>query len=234
MGVTYSPVPMLICLACALLPFAGVQVSYLLAAGAGDVPWCFPYLDSCTSISATGRQGPASFLFRGVMLPSSTLIAVFWWLHGSWLRQAAPTLQPRARRTMLVLGWGACLGLIMYVTVLGEAGHLWRTQRRVGTILFFSLTYLSQLLLAAQLWRLPPAINKHAAPVARWMLRLCVLMLCIGVGSVVIRALDPIWHDAIEDAVEWQLALLLQLNFLFCALLWRRGSWHLTFRPPQR
>ncbi|MDP5070546.1 MAG: hypothetical protein NWQ45_06565, partial [Congregibacter sp.] len=42
--------PLLMCLACALLPFMAVQITYLLSASYGFVQWCFPYFDSCTSI----------------------------------------------------------------------------------------------------------------------------------------------------------------------------------------
>ena len=39
----------------ALLPLAAIHLCYLLAAYLGHVPWCLPYVDSCTSISAAGR-----------------------------------------------------------------------------------------------------------------------------------------------------------------------------------
>jgi hypothetical protein len=61
------------------------------------------------------------------------------------------------------------------------------------------------------------------------MLRTCFLMLCIGVLSVVIQAISEPWHDAVEDAIEWGLALLLQVNFLLVALLWRRPPAELNF-----
>ena len=44
-----------------LLPLVCVHTTYLIAASHGHVPWCVPYWDSCTSISATGRQLPETF-----------------------------------------------------------------------------------------------------------------------------------------------------------------------------
>jgi hypothetical protein len=225
-----SRMPALLCLGSALLPFLTVQLSYLLAAQAGSVPWCIPYIDSCTSISATGRSGPASYLFRAGMLPSSTLIAGFWWLHWRWLRElrgGQPSLRGRA---MLTLGLLACAGLVMYVSVLGEIGDLWRLQRRIGTVLFFAFTFLAQLLLAAEMHALLELANPAAVRTGRWLLRVCLLMLCIGVYSIIIQAIDESWHDAIEDAVEWLLALLLQLNFLLCTAVWWRSEWELGIR----
>lgn len=218
---------LLLCLSCALLPFIAVHWAYLLAASDGQVPWCIPYIDSCTSISATGRKPPASFVFRGLMLPSAAFMLLYWWLHWYWLRGVLA----RSGRcnSMLALSWLACVGLVLYVTVLGEAGDLWRLQRKIGTVLFFSFTFLAQLLLAADLRTLPTAVHPQAQAVGGRLLRLCQLMLVMGVFSVVVELISENWHDEIEDAIEWQLALLLQLNFLFSAALWRRGEWQLVF-----
>lgn len=230
--------PRLTSLGCALLPFIAVHIAYLLAANGEFVDWCFPYLQSCTSISATGRHPPASFVFRGFMLPSAMLMMVFWWLHWYWLESHLSALPEGAgaqkkRHCMLVLGWLACVGLVLYVTVLGEIGELWRLQRKIGTVLFFSFTFLAQLLLASLL--LQPGVNESRdAPVktGRRMLRLCQLMLGIGVFAVLLQLVHEPWHDAMEDAIEWQLALLLQINFLLCARLWDRQGLALRFYPP--
>jgi len=225
--------PLIVATGCAVLPFIAVHTAFILAADAGQVPWCNPYLDSCTSISATGRQPPASFVFKGVMLPCAMLFAVFWWLQWRWLHGAGG--RTAQLLWMLGLGWLACLGLALYVIVLGEVGDWLRLQRRIGTILFFSFTFLAQLLLAAELRRIPAGIAGgdgepvRAAVFGRAMLRTCFLMLCIGVGSVIIQAISDPWHDTVEDAIEWALALLLQVNFLIVSLLWRRQPAELAF-----
>ena len=118
----------------------------------------------------------------------------------------------------------------VYVSVLGEIGDVWRLQRRIGTVLFFSFTFLAQLLLAAEMHALLEFANPAAVRTGRWLLRVCLLMLCIGIYSVIIQAIDERWHDAIEDAVEWLLALLLQLNFLLCTAVWWRSEWELGIR----
>ncbi len=224
---TLANLPFLVAAGCALLPFVAVHSAYVLAADAGHVPWCIPYIDSCTSISATGRQPPGSFPFKGIMLPSAMLIAVFWWLQAHWLT----TVGARQNQLswMLGLGWVASLGLVMYVTVLGEVGDWWRLQRKVGTILFFSFTFLAQLLCAAALRHLTPDVGSVAARYGRNILRVCFLMLCIGVFSVVVEALNEQMHDGIEDAIEWILALLLEVNFLLCAMLWYRLPWRIAY-----
>ncbi|GAB5413902.1 MAG: hypothetical protein Cons2KO_15050 [Congregibacter sp.] len=186
---------------------------------------CFPYIDSCTSISATGRHPPASFVFKGGMLVSAGLIAVFWWMHAHCLRSIG--IAGAKPAVMQWLGWLAVVGLILYVTVLGEVGDWWRTQRRIGTILFFSFTFLAQLLLASMFRQSGEQLGAIGEITGRRMLRIAQLMLAIGLISVGIQAVDDTLHDRVEDAVEWQLALLLQINFLLCALFWRRTHWRL-------
>jgi hypothetical protein len=58
-----------------------------LAYAAGLMPWCIPYIDSCTSISATGREPPAFFVFKALMIPAAMLLMAYWLLNARWLRQ---------------------------------------------------------------------------------------------------------------------------------------------------
>lgn len=224
----------IVALLAALVPLVVVHATYVVAAASGQVDWCFPYVDSCTSISATGRQPPASYLFRATMLPAAAIIAAYWWLNHAWLA----SLQQRAGQGgpangwMLAFGLLACLGLVLYVTVLGEAGEAWAWQRRAGVVLFFSFTYLAQLLLLSQIGRL----GEQRPPLRRWLLPamrlLCALLLLLGILTVLLDAWDGAWYDTVEDAFEWWLALLLQLNFLFGYLLWRQAGFSLAVASP--
>lgn len=72
-----------------------------------------------------------------------------------WLRTV--TAAQRQAHSMLALGWLACIGLILYVTVLGEVGDLWRMQRKIGTILFFFIYILSA---ATALFDAGPAVPR--------------------------------------------------------------------------
>ena len=221
----------IVALLAALVPLVAVHATYLVAAASGQVDWCIPYVDSCTSISATGRKPPASYLFRATMLPAAAVIAAYWWLNYAWLaslQQRAGQGAAAANGWMLAFGLLACLGLVLYVTVLGEAGEAWARQRRAGAVLFFSFTYLAQLLLLSQAGRV---VEWHP-PLRRWLLPamwlLCALLLLLGILTVLLDAWDGTWYDTVEDAFEWWLALLLQLNFLFGYLLWRQAGFSLA------
>ncbi len=230
-----------VALTAALLPFIAVHATYLVAASHGLVDWCNPYYDSCTSISATGRKPPASYLFRATMLPAAVVMMAYWWLNFAWLRalwrdhgdRPAGYRSVGGARWMLCLGILACVGLILYVTVLGERGDAWALQRRVGTVLFFSFTYLAQLLLARQLLllraQLPPLVPRLLA----LMLFVCAILLAAGLLTVVIDAWDEAYYETVEDAFEWVLSLLLQANFLLGYFVWRSAGWSLEVRHGQ-
>lgn len=217
--------PRPVALLAALVPFFAVHATYWVAASHGLVDWCNPYMDSCTSISATGRHPPASYLFRATMLPSAVLMMAYWWLNHAWLGQLGS--RAAARHWMLALGILAGIGLIAYVTVLGESGDVWRRQRRIGTVLFFSFTYLSQLLLLAQLRTVRRKLEMIPPILLNAMWTMCVALLLLGVLTVVLHAWNEAYYETVEDAFEWVLTLLLQSNFLFGYFVWRRAGWQL-------
>lgn len=127
---------------------------------------------------------------------------------------------------MLVLGLLAGVGLILYVTVLGEKGDAWAFQRRAGTVLFFSFTFLAQLLLLAQLRELQPIAVPSILPRLMW--GVCLTLLLLGLLTVILDAWNEAWYETVEDAFEWNLTLLLQTNFLLGYLVWRRADWRLS------
>ena len=217
----------------ALLPFAAVHLTYVVAASYGIVDWCNPYIDSCTSISATGRHPPASYVFRATMLPSAVILMAYWWLNHVWmgeLHRRADREYSAANKWMLRLGILACIGLILYVTVLGEAGSLWARQRRIGVVLYFSFTYICQLLLYSQLRQLQQQLPPIPEAVLLMMWILCIALLGTGILSVLLQVWDEHWYETVEDAFEWVLALMLQANFFLGYLIWRRTGWTLEVR----
>lgn len=200
-----------------LLPLLCVHLTYAVAASFGHVDWCVPYWDSCTSISATGRELPEKLLFKLLMLPASLCAFVFWWLADNWLRVALGT----ASRAMVLTGSIAALFLMLYVVALGESNE-YRWARQTGIILFFSLTYVAQLCFLVRLARTP-----HPVPVVQrtvhWQNLAALTLLAIGLLSVV---LDAMWadYDSVEDAFEWVMMLFIALQFCSHYPLWKSAD----------
>lgn len=209
----------------AIWPLLAVHATWLLAATQGHIPWCIPYLEGCTSISATGRQGAGFFVFKGTMIPAAMLFVLYWHLCAAWL--AALGDGSRARP---VLAWAGSVGavfMIVYAVALG-AGDALNLQRRIGITLFFGLTYLAQLLLRWRLGRLVPG-----APGLGAMFAICALALGLGLLSLVLNlSIDN--YDDYEHSFEWVLALLIQAFFLASARTWaacRAGALACARRP---
>ncbi len=208
-------------LAAALIPFLTIHVTFAVAVLEGYISWCIPYWDSCTSISRTGRYGTAYFIFKGAMLPAALLGVLFWWLNSLWLQQlGAPG---RGQFWIRWLGLVACVALAAYTLALGHEGEGFNLIRRIGVVLYFSLTYIAQLLISS-------ALRDHP----RWhqsgqrLLWLSGVTLAVGILSVILTVAVPDLYSQVDDAFEWVLALLINLHALWVALLWRQSSFRAT------
>lgn len=204
-----------------LLPLLCVHATYVLAASYGHVDWCVPYWDSCTSISATGRELPEKLLFKLLMLPASLCALGFWWLANRWLRGALG----QGSRAMLATGMVAALFLMLYVVALGESND-YRWARQTGIVLFFSLTYVAQLCFLLRIAR-SPGRSALVDRVFRWQCGAAGALLAIGVLSVV---LDAAWrdYDSIEDAFEWVMMLFIAGQFCSHYPLWKASGLRLS------
>jgi hypothetical protein len=204
-----------------LLPIIAIHLTYLVSAMQGYVPWCLPYFESCTSISATGRHGASYFIFKGTMLPAAMLLMMFWYLVYQWLKQLGDNAA--AAKTIFWLGLLGGLFLIVYAVALGAAGDSMRLQRRIGIILYFTLTYLCQLLLVWRMGRL------HIENQTRhWLLGLCVATLSIGLATLVMD-MQMEDYDNYEDAFEWILALMVHLYFLVIYRAWGQTGFRVKY-----
>lgn len=214
----------------AALPFLCVHLGYLLAASQGHVPWCVPYWDSCTSISATGRELPEKILFKLLMMPAGVCAMVFWWLVRQWLRLRTGI----DSSAVCWLGVSAAGFMLLYVAALGESND-YRWARQAGIILFFALSYVAQLVFLYHARQRAAQLDAGEKRALRWQWHGAQLVLAIGVGSVLLDLLHP-HYDAVEDAVEWILMLCITLQFASHYWLWRaaglRLHLHLTDRQP--
>jgi len=209
--------------AAALLPFITTHLAYLIAAGMGHVEWCVPYWDSCTSISATGRQLPEKIWFKAGMIPAAMVTVLFWWCAAGWRRRAAPTDHRVALMAMPLLGSIAACALILYTAALGEEGDTFRLIRRTGIVLSFALTFISQTLLARLIGELARRrADEWLQRKYRGLLGLLLLLLATGVLSLVLEGISGAVYDRVEDAFEWIMALLLNLYFAMLAPIWKQ------------
>ncbi len=199
-----------------LLPVIGVLASSWIAMTQGLVPTCNPLLEGCTSISATGRYFPASLAFRAAVLPTAALTVLFWLASWRWLR-AIGAPGRFAVHVIPVTGTLAAIFLVVYVSFLGTDGEVYRFLRRFGVVHYFSMTYLSQLLLTRALYHYPSA---PPGP-RRLMVGLCTAMLALGLTAILVDL--AAWDtNAVENVMEWNGGLLMMAFFPATAWAWQR------------
>tara|TARA_R110002072_G_scaffold108092_5_gene234814 strand:+ start:1846 stop:2526 length:681 start_codon:yes stop_codon:yes gene_type:complete len=203
-------------MAAVLTPLVTIHTTFAVSVLEGHISWCIPYWDSCTSISRTGRYGTSYFIFKGTMLPAAILGILFWILNGRWLLQLGAT--SRGRPWVPWLGFVGCTSLAAYTLALGHEGDGFNLIRRIGVVLYFSLTFIAQLLISSALKGHP---RWHAQ--GRRLLRLCGLILAVGILSVILTAVVPEVYSQIDDAFEWGLAFLINLHAIWVAVLWKRS-----------
>lgn len=91
------------------------------------------------------------------------MMMLFWRICYEWLLALGDERNWQTR-TIPLLGYIPALCLILYTTVLGATGELFRLQCWIGVIIYFSFTILAQLLLTRRLGRIDA--NSRAFPAA--------------------------------------------------------------------
>jgi hypothetical protein len=206
-----------------LLPAAAALVALRLTVQADPMLACNPFLEGCVSISRAARHDLANHIFRALALPGAVLQGLTWMLCAGWVRGlgAGPA---RALRLLPWLGALAAAFLVLYGTFLGTDGDAYRWMRRYGIVFYFGFTCLCMVIAAGQLSRLARA-GRVAPPLRfdRVLVGLCVVLLALGLAS----AFSPLYlpdartKDRVENALEWNGALIFTLFFLALAWLWR-------------
>jgi hypothetical protein len=212
-----------------LLPIVVVATSYVISVSVGKVPACIPLLSGCTSISATGRYPPASYLFKAGMLPEAVLLALYWILSVAWLRSLERSAGGRGTGGIMVgtLGVAGSFFLILYVTFLGSHEPFYEFMRRFGIYLYFFFTIIAQAMLA---WAVINLANTRSLllRIARIQLVLALLPLALGALNLVLKSVLADADD-VENIIEWIVALQMQLYVMMSFFAWRQTGFSAKF-----
>lgn len=204
-----------------ILPLLASNGAYLLSAYEGFVPWCMPYIDGCTTISQAGRSGNSIFLYRALVMTYSVLLIWFWIYSKSWL-ELLHGHTTKIARIILWLGLAGSISLLIYIDFLGTTGEINRFMRRIGAMLYFTLTPLAQFLMLNQhynILRKKPEVSIKPK-VLQYQLIILLLMLIIGAISIFLVVTNNNTYES-ENIVEWNFSLLLNLYFLGMIFIWK-------------
>ncbi len=204
-----------------VVPFVAINLAFWIGVQYGPLPSCIPYIDGCTSISATGRYPPGSYLFRAVEMPLSVLLVIVWYYAVAWLRQLEAGMRQSTGRWIMAWGILGGLALIIYVTFLGTKEPFYEFMRRFGIYLYFLGTAMAQLIVTLRLWK------TRAVSQANVMLWLVALPWLLGLANLVQKAViaDP---DPVENQIEWIASTFMQAWYVFLYLAWRETGFRAT------
>ena len=222
-------------LAVGVLPFVVVHISFVASGINGYVPLCNPYFDGCASISASGRHGFSYIFFKFGMIPAAVLLAAFWVLCGQWLRLLGDQ-STIIQWVMVFIGCTSAVFLVLYTVYLGSRGDFYQFMRRTGVTVYFSFSYLAQLLLLARLQRLQ---RHHLIALPVYILRsktiIVSALLIFGLVSIPVANLmidkAMIDKDRMENIIEWFFSLLMISYYFFTWLAWRQIGPSLSNKP---
>lgn len=207
-----------------LLPAVAALVALRLTAQTDPAFACNPLIEGCVSISRAARHDLANQVFRALVLPAAVVQGLTWILCSGWLSGLGAG-RTRALRALPWLGMLAAAFLVLYGTFLGTDGEGYRWMRRYGVVFYFGFTCICMVVAAGQLSRLAGAGG--TAPTLRFdrvLVGLCAALLALGLAS----AFSPLYladeqvKDRVENALEWNGALIFTLFFVSLAWLWRR------------
>lgn len=221
-------------LATGVLPFLTAQLCYVISAQAGYIPACVPYLEGCTSVSASGRHGRAFFIYKAGMIPSAVLLAAYWVLAAHWLR-ALGGQRTVAMRAMVALGMTSAAFYVLYAIFVGSPpDDTYVLLRRLGAAVHLSFAGFAQVLLTRELLRLPareqvPAYLRHSmVAVVGSLLGLALLLVPI----------DELGFDKdrAENVIEWNYCALMVFFYVLSARAWHATGFRidLTIGPAGR
>lgn len=215
-----------------LLPIVAIHVSLLLAINAGAIPSCFPYLEGCASISATGRYEPASFVFKPAMMSEWTILILYWVFNVAWVRSLARKAESNATTgtTMGVIGCAGALALILYVTFLGTQAPFYEFMRRFGVYLYFLFSVIAQILLARHTIKLSEKLGlRNLEKIGKAQLTLALIPFLLGALNLILKSTleNP---DPAENIIEWIFALLMHLFFVLTYFSWKQTGFDGRFR----
>jgi len=201
-----------------LAPLIGINVAYWIGVNADILPSCIPYIDGCTSISATGRYPPGDRLFRAIMLPQAMLLAMTWHFAALWLRSLSPN--NKAATPALVCGLVGAAALILYVSYLGTKEPFYELMRRFGIYFYFLGTAIGQIILTLGLER---------SRLRQSMLWIVAVPWLLGLANLAQKALraNP---DRMENTIEWIVSVFIQVWFLLLYVAWRKTDFDVTVR----
>lgn len=202
--------PQRLALFCTLLPALGIGLAFWLNGQAFPEQFCVPWLDGCTTITATGIYYPSAYVLRGSLICTAVFCLVWWYCARVWLDSSRAHPLKGWMWFLIVTSMIGSLLLVASIAVLGEhmlpsSEHrfLWRFHTLTAG-LFFLLTSMCQILMTFYMWRL-----REPLEISHQQILVKILLAAGQLGSLLAFWILPetgMEHGKVEAICEWWLA----------------------------
>lgn len=205
---------------CFILSQGTIAISYLVALQYEHtkVLSCNPFFQGCLNITDAGIYSPEGFIFRGGMIAACAFFIMWWMISHEHIHNLLNRTS-KLNTTATVLGAiGAILLIIATAVLVPPRDDINWTVHVAGATLFFLVTFAAQAVHIFRLYQadLKPHFSKQSLTAKLVIVLVQALMI---ITALTIDYLD-VW-DALKNAIEWWLALLIALYFLTSAWDWK-------------
>lgn len=205
----------------AALPLLTIHICYFISLSQDHIPACVPYWLDCVSVSSTGRNGVAYFVFKAGMIPAAVMLFLTWQITRYWLVE----LGQKKSRSLLYLPAIASVALLVYSLALGHSGGEFYLLRRFGVVLFLFCSFISQVIVGKKLQQIPKYKNE-----GRKLQIFSAAILSIAIFSLLLDLTLGDTYGRMENAFEWLLIMLLIGHLVLIVRVWSLSSLRLKLR----
>jgi hypothetical protein len=200
-----------------LLPTITVILSYIFSLNLNLVPSCLPIIDGCTSISRSGRYFPVNIFFKTFMFFSGILILLYWYQNYIFFIQLK---KASLIKISLLLGFISIFFLFLYLIFLGENNY-YKYFRKIGIFIYILFSIISELLLSIIYFKnFENKLFNISFVKFKLILSISIISLAIILFPFMVMKIDNVAN--LRNVISWNYFLLIQLNFLFTFLIWKK------------
>jgi len=181
--------------------------SYVISAATGHSPICNPFIDGCTTISATGMHYPAAYFYDFGLIAGPAVMSVTWLLIAGWLLKTAGGKLPKAAVISIIASTVGVFSLSLGESFLPIEIHTKQIVHVAFTAIFFLTHILSILYLTFFICNLKVKASSekitlkliYTIAIREMTLKIACIIALVFLAIVSFQS-EPILND---KAVEW-------------------------------
>ena len=199
------------------IPTITVILSYIISLNHNLVPSCIPNIDGCTSISRTGRYFPVNIFFKTLMFSSGFLTLLYWYKNYTFFK--IPN-KINLINIAYIMGIISIIFLFLYLIFLGESNY-YKFFKKIGIFIYILFSIISELLLSLIYFKnLKNKSFNNSFIKFKLVLSIVMVILAIVLFPFMVMKIENVAN--LRNSVSWNYFLLIQINFLFTFLIWKK------------